>query len=63
MSRNNKFPDVPNEAIVKPEDERPEKTEVRAEEMDSKAEVEDEQLKATNHDMDCDDNPDFDPEA
>jgi hypothetical protein len=60
---NKKFPEVPKEAIVKPEDERPVKTEVRAEEVESKAEVEDEKLKSADHDLDSDDNPDFDPET
>jgi len=58
-----KFPEVPKEAIVRPEDEKPAKMEVRAEEVESKDEVEYERLKSTDHDMDSDDNPDFDPEA
>jgi hypothetical protein len=58
-----KFPDVPKEAIVRPEDEKPAKMEVRPEEVESKDEVEDEELKSADHDMDGDDNPDLDPEV
>lgn len=54
-----KFPDMPKEAIVRSEDERPVKIEVRPEEVESK----DEKLKSADHDMDSDDHPDFDPEA
>lgn len=54
---------VPKEAIVKPEDERPAKTELKPEEVQSKDEAEYEQMKSADHDMDGDDNPDFDPEA
>ncbi len=58
-----KFPDVPKEAIIRPEDEKPAKMEVRPEEVESKDEVEDEELKSAEHDMDGDDNPDLDPEV
>jgi hypothetical protein len=58
-----KFPNVPKEAIVRPEDEKPAKMELRPEEVESKEDTEDEQLKSADHDMDSDDNPDFDPEA
>lgn len=53
-----KFPKVPKEAIVKPEDERPAKTEVRPEEVASKDEVEQKELHAVDHDMDGDGSPD-----
>ena len=54
-------PKVPKEAIVKPEDERPVKREVRPEEVESKDETEYEAMKSADHDMDGDDNPDWDP--
>ena len=54
---------MPKEAIVRPEDEKPAKMELRPEEVESKEDTEDEQLKSADHDMDSDDNPDFDPEA
>ena len=63
MSSQDDSPKVPKEAIVKPEDERPAKTELKPEEVQSKDEAEYEQMKSTDHDMDGDDNPDFDPEA
>jgi hypothetical protein len=53
--------DIPKEAIVKPEDERPVKREVRPEEVESKDEAEYEAMKSADHDMDGDDNPDWDP--
>lgn len=61
---NNKkrFPKVPDEAIVKPEDEKPVETTITPEEVESKDEVEYEQMKSAEHDMDGDDNPDLDPE-
>ena len=63
MSSHDDSPKVPKEAIVKPEDERPAKTELKPEEVQSKDEAEYEQMKSADHDMDGDDNPDFDPEA
>ena len=62
---NNKkpFPKVPDEAIVKPEEEKPVETTITAEEVESKDEVEYEQMKSAEHDMDGDDNPDLDPEV
>ena len=63
MSSQDDSPKVPKEAIVKPEDERPAKTELKPEEVQSKDEAEYEQMKSADHDMDGDDNPDFDPEA
>ena len=61
---NNKkhFPKVPDEAIVKPEEEKPVETTITPEEVESKDEVEYEQMKSAEHDMDGDDNPDLDPE-
>ena len=53
-----KFPDVPKEAIVRPEDEKPAKIEVKPEEVESKDEVEQEQLHAVDPDMDGDGSPD-----
>jgi hypothetical protein len=62
---NNKksFPKVPDEAIVKPEEEKPVETTITPEEVESKDEVEYEQMKSAENDMDGDDNPDLDPEA
>jgi hypothetical protein len=57
------FPEVPKEAIVKPEDEKPVKREIRPEEVESKDEAEYEEMKSTDPDMDGDDNPDVNPEA
>jgi len=53
-----KFPDVPKEAIVRPEDEKPAKIELKPEEVESKDEVEQEQLHTVDHDMDGDGSPD-----
>ncbi|MBV9667946.1 MAG: hypothetical protein JO327_07425 [Nitrososphaeraceae archaeon] len=65
QANNNKkpFPKVPDEAIVKPEEEKPAETAIAPEEVDSKDEAEYEQMKSADHDMDGDDNPDLDPEA
>ena len=57
------FPAVPKKAIVRPEDERPTKLDVKPEEVESKDEKEYEQMKSADYDMDGDDNPDFDPAA
>ena len=62
-SENSDFPPVPKEAIVKPEDEKPQKTLLRPEEVESKDEREYEEMKSADFDMDGDDNPDFDPEV
>ena len=61
---NNKkpFPKVPDEAIVKPEEEKPVETTITPEEVESKDEVEYEQMKSAEHDMDGDDNSDLYPE-
>ena len=53
-----KFPKVSDEAIVKPEDERPAKFELRREEVESKDEIEQKQLHAVDHDTDGDGSPD-----
>lgn len=50
--------DIPEEAIVKPEDERPVKREVLPEEVPSKDETEYKNLKQADFDSDGDDNPD-----
>ena len=60
---NSDFPPVPKKAIVRPEDERPSKLDVKAEEAESKDEREYEEMKSADYDMDGDDNPDFDPAA
>ena len=57
------LPEVSEEAIVKPEEERPEVIGLKPEQMDSKEETEYEQMKSAEQDMDGDDNPDVDPEA
>jgi hypothetical protein len=57
------FPKVPDEAIIKgEEEEKPVETTLRPEEVESKDEAEYEQMKTADHDMDSDDNPDIDPE-
>jgi len=53
-----KFPKMPDEAIVKPENERPAKVEMRPEEVESKDEIEQKELHAVDHDMDGDGKPD-----
>ena len=65
QTTNNKkpFPKVPDEAIVKPEEEKPTETVITPEEVDSKDEAEYEQMKSADYDMDGDDNPDLDPEV
>lgn len=50
--KQNPFPEVPEEAIVKPEQERPEATDVTPEQVDGKDEAEYEQMKSADHDMD-----------
>jgi hypothetical protein len=57
------FPKVPDEAVVKPEEEKPVETTITPEEVESKDEVEYEQMKSAENDMDGDDNPDLDPEG
>jgi hypothetical protein len=53
-----KFPDVPEEAIIKPEDEKPVKTVLWPEEVESKDEIEQKELHSVDHDMDGDGSPD-----
>lgn len=53
---------MPDEAIVKPEEEKPVETTIIPEEIESKDEAEYEQMKSAENDMDGDDNPDLDPE-
>ena len=55
--------EVPNEAIVQSEQDRPETMDLIPKQVDNKDEVEYEQMKSAENDMDGDDNPDFDPEA
>jgi hypothetical protein len=57
------FPEVPKEAIVEPEQERSEITALAPEEVDNNDEIEDDQMKSAENDMDGDGNPDVDPEA
>ena len=57
------FPEVPKEAIVEPEQERSEFAALSPEQVDNKDEIEDDQMKSAENDMDGDDNPDVDPEA
>jgi len=52
---------VPDEAIVK--DEKPLKTSITPEEVESKDEIEYDRMKSADRDMDGDDNPDLDPEV
>ena len=61
---NNKkpYPKVPDEAIVKPEEEKPVEATITPERVESKDDVEYEQMKSAENDMDGDDNPDLDPE-
>ena len=56
------FPKVPDEAIVKPEEEKPVESTITPDEVESKDELEYEQMKSADRDMDGDDNPDLDPE-
>ena len=55
------LPPVPEEAIVKPEDERPLKGKVRPEEKLEEKEADTEYLDTENQDMDGDGSPDWDP--
>ena len=57
------FPELPKEAIVEPEQERSEITALAPEQVDNNDEIEDDQMKSAENDMDGDDNPDVDPEA
>jgi len=57
------FPEVPKEAIVEPEQERSGTTALTAEQVDNKDEIEYDQMKSAENDMDGDDNPYVNPEA
>jgi hypothetical protein len=63
VKKEKSFPEVPNEAIVQPEQEGPETMDLMPEQVENKDEVEYEQMKSADNDMDGDDNPDLDPEA
>jgi hypothetical protein len=63
VKKKKSFPEVPDEAIVQPQQERPETMELLPEQVNNKDEVEYEQMKSADNDMDGDDNPDLDPEA
>ncbi len=61
-SRKREFPNVPKEAIVRPEDERPVRTTKRSEEELSGEEDEsDSEGVESSSDMDGDGSPDWDP--
>jgi hypothetical protein len=61
-SRKREFPNVPKEAIVRPEDERPARTTKRSEEELSGDEDEsDSEAVESTSDMDGDGSPDWDP--
>ncbi len=55
------FPPVPEDAIVKPEEERPVKMQVRPEENLEEREARPESADAGSEDMDGDGSPDWDP--
>ena len=63
VKKQNSFPEVPKEAIVQPEQERSETTALTPEQVENKDEIEYDQMKSAENDMDGDDNPDVDPEA
>jgi hypothetical protein len=55
------FPPVPEGAIVKPEEERPVKTQIRPEEKLEEREADIESADTASEDMDGDGSPDWDP--
>lgn len=63
VKKQKSFPEVPKEAIVQPEQERSETTTLTPEQVENKDEIEYDQMKSAENDMDGDDNPDVDPEA
>jgi hypothetical protein len=63
VQKQKSFPEVPKEAIVQPEQERSETTALTPEQVENKDEIEYDQMKSAENDMDGDDNPDVDPEA
>jgi hypothetical protein len=60
-SRKDEYPPVPEGAIVKPEDERPVKTQMRPEENLEEREADIESADTGSEDMDGDGSPDWDP--
>jgi hypothetical protein len=62
-SRKDEYPPVPEGAIVKPEDERPVKTQMRPEENLEEREADIESADTGSEDMDGDGSPDWDPAA
>ena len=60
-SRKDEYPPVPEGAIVKPEDERPVKTQMRPEENLEEREADIESDDTGSEDMDGDGSPDWDP--
>jgi hypothetical protein len=61
-SRKREFPNVPKEAIVRPEDERPARTTKRSEEeLSGEEEESDCEAVESTSDMDGDGSPDWDP--
>jgi hypothetical protein len=63
VKKQKSFPEVSKEAIVQPEQERSETTALTPEQVENKDEIEYDQMKSAENDMDGDDNPDVDPEA
>jgi hypothetical protein len=55
------FPPVPEDAIIKPEEERPVKLQMRPEENIDEREADIESTDAASEDMDGDGSPDWDP--
>jgi hypothetical protein len=55
------FPSVPEAAIVKPDEERPVKMQIRPEENLEEREADTEHSDSVTEDMDGDDSPDWDP--
>jgi hypothetical protein len=60
-SEKREFPPVPEEAIVKPDEERPLKSQIRPEEKLPDSEADTEYLDTESEDMDGDGSPDWDP--
>ena len=60
-SREGEYPPVPEEAIVKPEDERPVKMQMRPEEDLEESDGDIESADTGSEDMDGDGSPDWDP--
>ena len=58
---NEGYPPVPEAAIVKPEDERPLKSQLRPEENIEETEANTETASSSSEDMDGDGSPDWDP--